>query len=39
MGDYGVGLYLYFMYLKFMAITFGVMSLVMIPALISNISG
>jgi hypothetical protein len=39
MGDYGVGLYLYFMYLKFMAIAFGIMSLIMIPALISNMRG
>lgn len=38
-GRYGVGLYLYFVYLKYMAICFGIMSLIMIPALYSNIAG
>ena len=39
MGNYGVGLYLYFLYLKFMGATFFIMSLIMIPAMYCNISG
>ena len=38
-GEYGAGVYLYFEYLKFLSIGFGVMSIIMIPSLLSNILG
>ena len=35
-GNFGVGLHLYFKYLKFMTIGLAVMSIIMLPAFISN---
>lgn len=38
-GRYGVGMYLYMLYIKNIIICFGIMSLIAIPALYSNIRG
>ena len=37
-GKYGVGLFLYFKFLKWMAILYSVMSVLMIMSLVSNIT-
>ena len=39
LGKHGSGLMLYFMFIKWMAIGFFVMSMFMVPALVSNILG
>lgn len=39
LGEHGTGLMLYFMFLKWMAISFFFMSLLSLPCLISNIEG
>lgn len=39
LGKYGVGVHLYFRYVKYMVICFGIMTLISIPSLIANLSG